>query len=70
MKDLTVLEVKKIKSTLIFHQTVRGGWFVILPEQETFAIDVESLAGILKFCIRKGLLSKKVLEGILSETTD
>jgi len=70
MKDLTVLEVKKIRNTLIFHQTIKGGWFVILPQQETFAIDVESLAGILKFCIRNGLLSRKVLEGILSEVTD
>ena len=67
MKDITVLQIRKIKNTLIFHQTKRGGWFVILPEQETFAIDIESLSGILKYSIQAGLLSKKVLEGILSE---
>ncbi len=61
-----LLTVMKAKDTLIFHQSRPGGWFVILPDQ-TFAIDVVALSGILKYCIRNGFLSKKVLEGILSK---
>lgn len=61
-----VLEVRKVKDTLIFHQTKRGAWFVVLPN-ETFAIDVPALSSLLNYCIRHKFLSKKVLEGILSE---
>jgi len=60
-----LLTVKRIKNTLVLQQEQENGWFV--TSDKVIVVDIDTLASIIKFLVKKDYLSKKVLEGILSE---
>lgn len=70
LKDSTgesKLEVTKLpgKHTLILRQKGRPGFFV--SSFNVIVIEIPMLSFLIKFLVQNGFLSKKVLEGILSE---
>ena len=56
------------KSLLVIKQTPDSDFFVL--GNNTVAITTFNLSALLKFLLYRGLLSPKVLEGILSEYYD
>lgn len=65
--DESQLTVKKVGGILVFEQR-DSDWFFL--GKNTLAISVYQLTALLKFLIKHGYLSKKVLEGILSELSE
>lgn len=68
--ESSTLTVTKLPSTslLILKQT--GGKDFFVSSDDVIVIDIASLSFILKFLVQNNYLSKRVLEGILSEITD
>lgn len=70
MEEGTRLEVTKLpkRETLIIRQVGKPAFFV--SSYNVIALEVSSLTAIIKFLIQNGFMSKKALEGILSELED
>lgn len=70
MDERSELKVTRLpgRNTLILRQVGGRGFFV--STDNVIVIEIPTLAFIIKFLVQNGFLSKKVLEGILSEVTD
>lgn len=67
MNKLTLINLKNINSVCI-KQNVGARLF--LTTSDSFVISIPTLAMIIKELVKKGFMSPKVLEGILSEIND
>jgi len=63
------LQVSKIDklNTIILKQTERG---FFISTKDSFVIDIAGLSQIIKFLVFTGMLSPRVLAGILEEYND
>jgi hypothetical protein len=67
LSNLNITKLQHLNS-LVLKQTDGHDFFI--SASNTVIISVPSLAFILKFLIMNGFMSRKVLEGILSETEE
>ncbi|KKM93417.1 hypothetical protein LCGC14_1208490 [marine sediment metagenome] len=64
------LEISKIKNlnTIVIKQAKGGRFFISTPN--SFIISIPNFATLIRFLILNKFMSRKVLEGILSEITE
>lgn len=64
MDKITVQQIKNLNILVI--KLVPGSKY-FLPTTDSVMISIPNLAALIKYLVKEGYMSKKVLEGILSE---
>jgi len=67
MNKLFISKIPNLNVLVIKQDMSEPGQHYFISTKDSFIISIPSLAALVKFLIIKGFMSKKVLEGILSE---